>query len=236
MRYTIIFLLFTTVAVAQNVTEEVYQYVVTPVTDSTWNLDVINVMTNPQQIKRYSNFTKGQIDNFFYKNLLENYNVMAINNYKYLIEDLKSQATKSTLTNNLQFDYDLASKNNFSNSYKGEYVFISTGNDPVVVKMDSTVHTITYSVDSVLQEYNEYVVNTTVNGLDTIQTVDTITTTGYEYTNTEKRTDLFTIIPKSEKYFVLNKDEVSIEMFSEDKISWIGKDYNTGNIYFFRKR
>lgn len=245
MKYRLL-ALFTIIALQVNAqtVQEIYQYTVTPVTDSTWNLDVINITTNPQQITRYSNFTKRQIDEYFYNNLLSNYNIMSINKNKYLAEEIRSTSTKNILSNVLNFDYDLESEKRFKDKYKGKYLFATDKDQAFIVDIDTSVYTTINDVDTIPIYSTEYVYDTSyvdvitdsLTIVDTVYTlIDSIESVSYQYQSSVTKVNLYNIIPKSDKYFVIKQGDLSIELFSEDKISWIGKDVINKKTYFLKK-
>lgn len=229
MNYKILaLLLFSTAIQAQQIAEDVYQYVVTPVTDSTWNLDVVNVSTNPQQISRYSNMTKTQIDDFFYTKLVDNYQIIASNKYKALMEEVRMLGNQNILTSNLQFNYEAASNTKFKNAYAGTYAFTKSGEQPKRVSIDTSVYELVTVLDTVLVS-----TDTLINDvLETI--VDTVVNT------TVNRVELFQIIPVSSNLFKLKLPSgITIDICSEDRRRWIGKEEDVArgvnDIYYFRK-
>lgn len=261
MKKVLFFLFITTTLVAQeSVTKEVYQYSITPVTDSTWNLDVINIAVTPQQINRYANVTKEGIDKFFYEKLYNNYQVRASNGYRLLVEELKTASNESLLTNNLEYDYQAKSKETFKTSYLGRYGFFKTGSDPVIVLIDSVMNTVEYRVDTTyvseqvpfnyesIVNSDSIVYDTIIADLDTIvnQTiipvVKTVTNVGYNtvetpvVNNTMVKTKIYDIVPMSLNFFKLLVDTKEINMYSDDKKTWLGKDHETGEFYYLIKR
>lgn len=261
MRKVLFFLLITTSLFAQqNVNKESFQYQLTPVTDSTWNMDVINIAVSPQQIIRYTNMTKNDIDNFFFDKLIENYQIIASNGYKLVLEEARSLSSKNILASQLGFDYNQASVNRYKTSYAGRYNYLKTGGELKQVFIDTAIYVnntvfdtalVTVSVpvyDTITTIVDSMVYDTIVTGSDTSINVSTIQVPTQEInvtyvdqeqqsiTTTSVKEVLHEIVPLSPNMFKIKVSPGQyVTMYSSDKKSWIGIDEDTGFFYYIIK-
>lgn len=254
MKNVLFFMLMTTAVTAQEIAEEVYKYVATPVTDSTWNLDVVNVAVSPQTITRYSNMSKSDMEEYFYKRLINAYDVIAINNYKMIVEEIKNKSLENILTQNMEFDYASESVNKFKNTYNGVYNFAKTNDVIKVVEIsDGSMYHLTPRVDTLYKEVFTTVYDTSyvqrdsvvtdsigisnITLTDTIITPTTVTSVDTVYSNNVSKTKIYDIVPVSNYTFNLVEDSgFSVTIYTENKKSWIGKDEQNNELYYFKKR
>jgi hypothetical protein len=99
-----------------------------------------------------------------------------------------------------------------------------------IVNSDSIVYdTIIADLDTIVNQTIIPIVDTVINvGYNTVETP--------VVNNTMVKTKIYDIVPMSLNFFKLLVDTKEINMYSDDKKTWLGKDYETGEFYYLIKR